>query len=318
VSIIASRTIPPGRAGSQGGALRAADIGTHSETDVRIRPATSADVGECGRVIYEAFRGIAEEHRFPPDFPTPEHAIQLADMFIGHPDIFGVVAQAGDEVVGCNFLDERDAIRGLGPITVAPRAQARGIGRQLMQAALDRGRDAAGVRLLQDSFNTRSLSLYGSLGFDAKEPVALMTGRPKSQPTSGVEVRPLAAGDLDACAALCRQVHGFDRRNELSDALKLFSPVVVLRGGRVTGYASTATFWPLNHGVAESEADMRALLLGASALTTAPLALLVPVRQAEFFRWCLSEGLRVIKPMTLMALGQHREPAGCWFCSVLY
>jgi len=318
MSTIASRSIFPEGVGSHGVAPRAASIGTGRETTLRIRPATPADVAECGRIIYEAFRGIAEEHRFPPDFPTPEHATQLADMFIGHPAIFGVVAEADGEVVGCNFLDERDSIRGLGPITVAPHAQARGIGRRLMQAALDRGRDAAGVRLLQDSFNTRSLSLYSSIGFDAKEPVALMTGTPKSRPPSDVEVRPLAAGDLDSCAALCRQVHGFDRRHELSDALELFSPVVLLRRGRVTAYASTVTFWPLNHGVAETEADMRALLLGASALTTAPLALLVPVRQAEFFRWCLSEGLRVIKPMTLMALGRYREPAGCWFCSVLY
>jgi predicted N-acetyltransferase YhbS len=288
------------------------------EMNLRIRPAASADVGDCGRIIYEAFRGIAEEHRFPPDFPTLEHATQLAGMFIGHPSVFGVIAEADGEVVGCNFLDERDPIRGLGPITVDPRAQGRGIGRRLMQAALDRGRDAAGIRLLQDSFNTRSISLYGSIGFDAKEPILLMTGMPESKPPSDVEVRPLATDDLEACAALCRTVHGFERNRELSDALKLFSPVVAVCRGRVTAYASTATFWPLNHGVAESEADMRALLLGATALTSAPLAFLVPVRQAEFFRWCLSEGLRVIKPMTLMALGQYREPVGCWFCSVLY
>jgi predicted N-acetyltransferase YhbS len=288
------------------------------EMNLRIRPAASADVGDCGRIIYEAFHGIAEEHRFPPDFPTLEHATQLASMFIGHPSVFGIIAEADGEVVGCNFLDERGQIRGLGPITVDPRAQARGIGRRLMQAALDRGRDAAGIRLLQDSFNTRSISLYGSIGFDAKEPILLMTGMPKSKPPTDVEVRPLATDDLEACAALCRKVHGFERSRELSDALKLFSPVVAIRRGRVTAYASTATFWPLNHGVAESEADMRALLLGAAALTSTPLGFLVPVRQAEFFRWCLSEGLRVIKPMTLMALGQYREPAGCWFCSVLY
>jgi hypothetical protein len=156
------------------------------------------------------------------------------------------------------------------------------------------------------------------MGFDAKEPILLMTGTPKSQPPSDVEVRPLAIDDLERCAALCRQVHGFDRGRELTDALKLFSPVAAVRGGRVTAYASTATFWPLNHGVAESEADMRALLLGAATLTSEPLAFLLPIRQAEFFRWCLSEGLRVVKPMTLMARGQYREPTGCWFCSVLY
>jgi hypothetical protein len=70
--------------------------------------------------------------------------------------------------------------------------------------------------------------------------------------------------------------------------------------------------------VAETEDDMRALLLGAAALTSEPLAFLLPVRQAGFFRWCLREGLRVVKPMTLMTLGQYREPRGSYFVSVLY
>jgi GNAT superfamily N-acetyltransferase len=286
--------------------------------NVGIRPATPADIEACGRIIYDAFKGIAEQHQFPPDFPTVEAATQLSTLFINHPAIFGVVAETDGEVVGCNFLDERDPIRGLGPITVDPSSQARGIGRRLMQAVLDRGRDAVGVRLLQDSFNTRSISLYGSLGFDVKEPILLLAGTPTSKPSSDVEVRPLLTDDLEACAALCTRVHGFERSHELVDALKLFSPVVAVRRGRVTAYASTATFWPLNHGVAETEADMRALMLGAAALTSEPLAFLLPVRQADFFRWCLREGLRVVKPMTLMTLGRYREPAGCYFVSVLY
>jgi predicted N-acetyltransferase YhbS len=286
--------------------------------NLEIRPATSADVEACGRIIYEAFLGIAEQHRFPPDFPSIEAATQLADLFINHPAVFGVVAESDGEVVGSNFLDERDPIRGLGPITVAPRSQARGIGRRLMQAVLDRGRDAVGIRLLQDSFNTRSIALYGSLGFDVKEPLLLMTGRPSSKPPSDVEVRPLVVNDLEACAALCARVHGFERTGELADALRLFTPVVAVRHGRVTAYASTVTFWPLNHGVAETEADMRALLLGAAKLTSQPLAFLLPVRQPDLFRWCLAEGMQVVKPMTLMVSGRYQEPAGSYFVSVLY
>lgn len=286
--------------------------------DVGIRPATAADVEACGRIIYEAFNDIAEQHRFPPDFPTVEAATQLSSLFVHHPAIFGVVAETDGEVVGCNFLDERGPIRGLGPITVDPRSQGRGIGRRLMNAVLERGRDALGIRLLQDSFNTRSISLYASLGFDVKEPVLLMTGTPASKPSSDVQVRRLLAHDLEACAGLCVRVLGFERTRELADALKLFSPAVAVRGDRVTAYASTVTFWPLNHGVAETEADMRDLMLGAAALTSEPLAFLLPVRQAEFFRWCLNEGLRVVKPMTLMTTGQYREPGGCYFVSVLY
>ncbi len=36
------------------------------------------------------------------------------------------------------------------------------------------------------------------------------------------------------------------------------------------------------------------------------------------FRWCLDVGLRVVKPMTYMAVGDYREPAGAWLPSVSY
>jgi predicted N-acetyltransferase YhbS len=285
---------------------------------VTIRPATTDDTEACARIVYEAFRGIAEHHRFPPDFPTLNDAQQLCEVFISHPSIYGIVAERDGEVVGSNFLDERDPIRGLGPITVDPQMQAHGIGRRLMEAVLQRGRRAAGIRLLQDSFNTRSVALYSSLGFDLREPLLLMTGRPKSSPPADVEVRPLGPEDLENCGALCKRVHGFTRNGELADAVQFFKPAVALREGRVTAYASTVSFWPLNHGVADTEADMRALLLGAAALNPEPLAFLLPARQADLFRWCLAEGLRVVKPMTLMTTGEYRRPSGSYFVSVLY
>jgi hypothetical protein len=49
-----------------------------------------------------------------------------------------------------------------------------------------------------------------------------------------------------------------------------------------------------------------------------PLSLLLPTRQANLFRWCLHQGMRAIKPMTLMTMGRYQEPEGCYFPSVLY
>jgi predicted N-acetyltransferase YhbS len=283
-----------------------------------IRPIANADTEACGCIIYEAFKGFHDRHQFPRDFQTLEDAVQLTGLFVDHPAIFGLVAEIDERVVGCNFLDERNRIRGVGPITVAPDVQERGVGHQLMESVIERGREAAGIRLVQDAFNMCSLSLYASLGFEAKEPLALMEGKPKGKAVAGVEVRPLQSKDLAACASLCVRVHGFDRANELRDALELFSPMVALREGCITAYASAPFYWKLNHGVAETEEDMRALMLGAGAMNIDPPAMLVPVRQASFFRWCLREGLRVLKPGTLMAMGMYQEPNGCYFPSVLY
>ena len=114
-----------------------------------------------------------------------------------------------------------------------------------------------------------------------------------------------------------RRFQGFERTNELRDAIQAFAPFVAVHDGRVAAYASSVTFWPMNHGVAESEEDMRSLLMGAAGVVEEPIAFLVPLRTG-LFRWGLEEGLRLVKPMNLMALGEYQQPRGSWFPSVLY
>jgi GNAT superfamily N-acetyltransferase len=268
--------------------------------------------------MYEAFREVADRHGFPPDFTSAAAGRELAASFIADPTVFSVVAEIGGVVAGSNFLSEGDPIRGVGPITVDARLQGQGVGRALMTAVLERGARAEGVRLVQDAFNTRSFALYTSLGFAAREPLLLLLGTPKSAPMAGFSIRELAGDDLTACAQLARRVHGFERIAELRNALKIFRPFVVERDGRITGYLSAATLWLANHGVAETEDDMRALLVGAAAASSEPLSLLMPARQAGLLRWCLSQGLRIVKPMTLMTTGAYHAPNGAYFPSVFY
>jgi hypothetical protein len=171
---------------------------------------------------------------------------------------------------------------------------------------------------VQDSFNAASLSLYASLGFEVKEPLAVMEGSPGGEPPAGYEVRPMREEDHTAAAELCERVHGFSRAGELKGLAPALRPFVALREGRVTAYASAPNSWPLGHAVAEGEDDMRALLAGATRESGEPLSFLLPTRQAGLFRWCLGEGMRVVKTMTLMATGEYREPRGAYLTSVLY
>jgi hypothetical protein len=90
-----------------------------------------------------------------------------------------------------------------------------------------------------------------------------------------------------------------------------------VRDGNVAAFATTLTFWPMAFGVAENDADMQALLLGAAAKSEEPISLLAPLRW-ELFRCCRAEGLRLVKPMNLMARGSYQEPRGAWFPSVIY
>ena len=282
----------------------------------RIRPAQPDDVEDCGRIIHLAFSAIAERHGFPSDFPTKDDGVALARQRIGNPVFYAIVSETDGRVSGSCFMTERDPIRGIGTVSVDPGVQDGGNGRMLMEATVERGRDAAGMRLTQDAFNSASMSLYASVGFDIVEPLALIAGTLRGRPEPGIEVRQLTAAEVPACEALCVQVHGFPRSSEVMAAVDAQTGHVAIRGGRVAAYTTAAI--KRGHGVAESDDDMRALLLGVSAQAPSGISLLLPTRQADLFRWCLREGLRVVKPLTLMARGAYQVPRGSFYPSTQY
>lgn len=287
-------------------------------TKMNIRPVTTADTENVGRIMYDAFCGIADRHNFPHDFPSAEAAMQFAGMLTTHPEISGFVAEDDGQFLGSNFLWKQNSIAGVGPITVDPNAQAKRVGRSLMQAVIEDGKGADGIRLVQDAFNTTSMSLYASLGFDIVEPLVIIGGAVKGETSSATAVRPMEEKDFEACAELCEKVHGFDRENELRQTAQMFPAFVAERENRIVAYASAPFFWQFNHAVAETTEDMQALLSGAAKLTGQPLSFLLPTRQAELFRWCLNQGLRVVKPMSLMSMGKYQTPRGSFLTSVLY
>ena len=85
-------------------------------------------------------------------------------------------------------------------------------------------------------------------------------------------------------ARRCARRSWLERKNELRNSIQAFSPCVAVREGRIAAYASSVTFWPVGHGVAESLDDMTALLQGAAAAVEEPLAFLVPLR-TRLFQW---------------------------------
>jgi predicted N-acetyltransferase YhbS len=287
-----------------------------SPPKVMVRAATPADSSICGQICYDAFSTLSAKHGFPCDFPGPDAATGLLSMLFSSPGFYCVVAESGGRIVGSNGLDERSMIAGVGPITIDPTAQNLGVGRKLMQAVMDRANERcpAGVRLVQAAYHNRSLALYASLGFDVREPLSCIQGRPRERNVPGCAVRPAQPTDLDACNALARRVHGFDRATELAQAIQQNTAIVVERAGRITGYASVLAFF--GHATAETNLDMQSLI--ASAESFGGPGILLPSRNTSLLRWCFANGLHVVQPMTLMSIGLYNEPAGAWFPSVLF
>ena len=284
--------------------------------NAHIRPARADDAEQCGRICYQAFAAIADQHAFPHDFPAVEAATAACSVMIGHPQFFGVVAELGGQVVGSNFLDERSTIYSVGPVTVHPRYQDHQVGRQLMSAVLDRAdqRGVRGVRLVQAGYHNRSLSLYTTLGFAAREPLVTLSGGPLDETIDGCVTRPAAEPDIDGCDALCVKVHGHVRGGELREAVAQGVARVVERNGGITGYSTGMGLF--SHAVAESNDDLAALIAAARSIDGT--GLLLPMRNTELLRWCLSRGLRVMHTMNLMTIGEYQEPRGAYLASVGY
>jgi Acetyltransferase (GNAT) domain len=143
-----------------------------------------------------------------------------------------VVAEdiSNGKLVGSNFVDERSNIAGVGPIAVDPNYQNKGVGRQLMNNVMERAKNKnfPGTRLLQASYHNRSLALYASLGFEIREPISTMQGKPIQEVIPGRTVRPATEFDVESCNAICKAVHGHNRNGELIDSLKQGSAKVVL------------------------------------------------------------------------------------------
>ena len=270
----------------------------------------------AGRFCYDVFASISAQHNFPCDIPSAEAAVELLSALLSHPGFFSMVAEIDGEVVGSNFLDERSPIAGLGPITVSPRTQNKGVGRQLMQAALDRVRERShpGVRLLQSAYHSRSLALYATLGFMPRESIACMQGGPLGIAVDGYVVRQATETDLDACNRVCTQVHGHHRGGEVRDAIIYGTAKVVEHGGRISGYATDLAFH--GHAVGETNNEVMALIGAASAFGGS--GILVPLDNGALFQWCLQHRLRVVQVMTLMTVGLYNEPAGAHLPSILY
>ena len=284
--------------------------------NITIRRARPEDAEICGPICFEAFNAISGAHNFPPDFPSRDGALALFASLLSHPRVYAVVAEVDGKAVGSNMLWESGALAGVGPITVDPTVQNSSVGRRLMEAVLDRAaqRKHVGIRLVQAAYHNRSLALYTKLGFVVREPLSNIQGTPLRFEIPGYSVRAATEHDLAACSRVCLDIHGHDRREELSDAIQQRTATVVEHNGRITGYATLVGFF--GHSVGYSNDDLKALI--AAAPEFAGPGFLLPTRNTEVLRWCIEHGLKIVQPLSLMTIGLYNEPTGAFLPSILY
>lgn len=285
-----------------------------------VRP-TPDDAPALGGILYCAFAELFARHGLPCDFPNEQAAIHTIHVFATRPDLYGVAAHLDGRLVGSNFASYTDAVAGVGPITVDPQVQARGVGKALMQHVIQHALAHHGpqIRLVQDGINVSSLSLYTALGFAVQEPLVLLSLRPSLNPDP--TVRRMTPEDLGECQQLCQRIYKVSRANELAGILASaqatgLAPFVRIRQDRIVGYALPGL---LGHGVAETNDDLLAIeLSGSGQVPPFFCTMLCPVRNADLYRALLRSGARAIRTLNLMSMGPYTSPTHTWCPSIAY
>lgn len=284
-----------------------------------VLPENAEDVGT---LVYEAFRDIAQRHNFDPAFESPELAQLIVRLLAQTEGYESYLLTEDGRPLACNFGDERDEVIGVGPVAVAVDQQGRGLGRQVMEALLERAERGgfASVRLLQAAYNMQSFALYHRLGFEVKDALAVLLGRPSADEAPRDRLREYTAGDLDACDALHREVLGFGRRHDIEFMANMAPPVLVERDGQLAGYL---TRFPgeevfVTHGAARDERALRDLIIGTAKAAPAELRFALPTSMAETLRWAMGAGFRLMELNTYMVRGEYEKPMGAWIPSPFY
>lgn len=276
---------------------------------IELLPAGPGHLDELGRICHLAFNTLHERHRIPPDVPTEEVGRLIIGGVIHREDYTGAVAVENGRIVGSNFVLLADEVCGLGPITVEPGLQAKGVGRALMEWAVGEARRRRGadieVRLFQEAINTTSLSLYTRIGFRWFDAAALM--HPVAR--ASADVRPMTDADLGHVERLTIAHHGWSRRNDAAKLLGMGMPAFVLeRAGRVVGYQIATLF---GHAAAETNGDLLTLMGHTAASVPPPMAVaIVPLSQGALFDAALGAGARVAKVLNGMSLSSARPMPG--------
>jgi ribosomal protein S18 acetylase RimI-like enzyme len=287
-----------------------------TEITLMIRRMEERDVARAGEVIATAFNDVFTRHGFPPPFPSPEAGIRLARAYLQRESQECFVAVEGGRVIGSGFLHLRGETAGIGPITVDPSCQSKGVGKEIMMTVIRAGRHCPSLRLVQDAFNIVSLPLYSKLGFAICGTVLSLAGqefRVGGRPR-GMAIREMTAHDTARVAALDAKLTGITRPQDIQYFLGRPPQFVCLVDGKLVGYlclvrTGGGTF--VGPAAATESAILKALVSYAIEVEQGKtLRMRLPARHAELFRDLMKMGFQVETIQTYMVRGPWRPPKG--------
>ena len=261
-----------------------------------IRPLGPADLKGCA--------AISLDRRW---WPERDKWALLLDAAEG----WGIDAPDGQGLAGTVILTRWGSdCAAIGMMITATRYGGQGLGRALMQHALD----AAGAGTAVSLYATGpGRPLYEKLGFKpVRRSIAFRgqfrAGSHASKSGKG-EVRVVTEADLPAILALDRAAYGADRERMLTRLPAFARRFVVLEGGDgIVGYAAawrTEPHMVIGPLMAQDDEAARVLITDLAAHSTVPVRLDLDPERSELVGWLRGRGLLQTEHTVVMTRGDH-------------
>ncbi|HVZ73104.1 MAG TPA: GNAT family N-acetyltransferase [Polyangia bacterium] len=279
---------------------------------IEVRRLETGDVDAASAVLFHAFATVYRQRGHTPPFPNVESAVWLARAYLDIDPDGCAIAEHQGAVVGVGFAHLRGAVASIGPLAARPGARP-GVGRALMAHFHALAAGASSVRLFQDSFNPDSFGLYARLGYRVVDVAPYLVASRLLPPRQVArDVRPLAAGDLEAVQRYDRARTGSTRGTDLALLAATGRGFVVERDGTLAGYlfyrpsSSRAIAGP---AVAESSELLGDLLDAvAEALPGRAAVIRGSTASGESLERAFERGFRVDHLGNLMVTGAYTPP----------
>ncbi len=270
---------------------------------MRFRPAGEADFPEMHAVMAAAEGGVRHGHGFAWEAPPLEVFEAMHRHFLGTGPQRVQVAEDDERILGFAAAWTRGDAWFLADLFVAPDAQGRGVGRELLGRVWE-GDGIARRMTLTTSIQPVSNTMYARRGLVPATPMLKLSGVPRA-----VAPEELAEGsdDPEALAAIDAAAYGFDRTLDHAFWARTQIRTVWRRAGVPVAYsyAGGARIGPIAGVDPESAA---AALTAELARAGREVTLDAPGSAREIVEAGLAAGLRLGELPGLVLLSEHAEP----------
>ena len=293
---------------------------------VTYRPAQLNDIPAVAAVCVSASNALSQQRGFQtvePGPPSPLYPFALQY----EPEGFWVAEDNG-QVCGFSLSWMRESLWFLAFLFILPSHQGKGIGRTLMERAMEYGRDAGVTHraLITAAYNPVSISLYLRYGMYPREPLYSITCASATLASSGdlksFNAERLAAtqSNIEQLSRLDEHVLGFPRERHHHYLLnaKDATCYVFKRHDRPEGYAyiwPNGRIGPLAVVVPTAfEKVMTAALSLAACQNSAEVSALIAGSNEQAMSIAVKNKMQIKRPSLLMS----SKPFGNWSNYLFY